>query len=90
MAKHPLASRSRTPVPVFVTKMQTDPLYAREAPLLSSDEHDAGDDWQAVQPVRPDTPHVRALRFLNATGELLAAVALIAGTITLYGHLRPF
>lgn len=65
-------------------------LYAREAPLLSPDEQDAAEPWQAVQPVRPDTPHVRALRFLSATGELLAAVALIAGAITLYGHLRPF
>ena len=90
MAKHPLATRSRMPAPLFVTKAQTSPLYAREAPLLSPDERDASDTWQAVQPIRPDTPHVRALRLLNATGELLAAVALIAGTITLYGHLRPF
>jgi hypothetical protein len=62
----------------------------RESPPLSPDEQDAAEPWQPVQRVRPDKPHVRALRFLNATGELLAAVALIAGTVAAYGHLRPF
>ncbi|MBY0295639.1 MAG: hypothetical protein K2X71_06315 [Methylobacterium sp.] len=89
MAKHPLATRSCTPVGCRISRHPSQGvLYAREAPLLSPDEQDAAEPWQAVQPVRPDTPHVRALRFLNATGELLAAVALIAGAITLYGHLR--
>lgn len=73
--------RGRTPSPHF---------YAREAPTLSPDELEAPDAWEAVQPVRPDTPHVRALRFLNATGELLSAVILVAGTIAGYGVLRPF
>ncbi|KAB1075462.1 hypothetical protein F6X53_24915 [Methylobacterium soli] len=35
--------------------------------------------WKAVSPVRPDTTHVRALRFLDVGGELLAAFVLIAG-----------
>ncbi|TGD94917.1 hypothetical protein [Methylobacterium nonmethylotrophicum] len=74
--------RSRSP--------SSGPLYAYDAPTLSTDELDTTDAWEAVQPVRPDTPHVRALRLLNATGELLAAVAIIAGGITLYGVLRPF
>jgi hypothetical protein len=74
--------RSRSP--------SAGPLYAYEAPLLTPDEIEAAEAWEAVQPVRPDTSHVRALRFLNATGELLAAVALIAGTVAAYGHLRPF
>ncbi|WP_082173124.1 hypothetical protein [Methylobacterium platani] len=73
--------RGRTPSPH---------LYAREAPVISPDELEAPDAWEAVQPVRPDTPHVRALRFVNATGELLAAVILVAGTIAGYGVLRPF
>jgi len=73
--------RRRTPSPNF---------YAREAPTLSPDESEAADAWEAVQAVRPDTPHVRALRFLNGTGELLSAVILVAGTIAGYGVLRPF
>lgn len=90
MAKHPLAPLK----PKAGASRPALSLYAREAPLLSPDEADLlnlGDSQvHAVAAARPDTPHVRALRFLNATGELLAAVALIAGTITLYGHLRPF
>ncbi|WP_288586517.1 hypothetical protein [uncultured Methylobacterium sp.] len=74
--------RSRSP--------SSGPLYAYEAPLLSPDEIEAAEAWEAVQPVRPDTPHVRALRFLNATGELLSAIILVAGTIVGYGVLRPF
>ena len=41
--------------------------------------------WQAVTPIRPDTAHSRSLRFLDATGELLAAVAIIAGGMVLTG-----
>ncbi|MCJ2069578.1 hypothetical protein MKK75_12385, partial [Methylobacterium sp. J-030] len=33
--------------------------------------------WEAVAPVRPDTAHSRALRFLDVGAELLAAVAII-------------
>ncbi|MCJ2012147.1 hypothetical protein [Methylobacterium sp. J-076] len=43
--------------------------------------------WEAVTPVRPDTPHVRALRFLDLTGEALTALAIIAGGIAAYGYL---
>lgn len=74
--------RSRSP--------SAGPLYANKAPTLSPDELDAPEAWEAVQPVRPDTPHVRALRFLNATGELLSAIIIVAGTIAGYGVLRPF
>ncbi|MCJ2024140.1 hypothetical protein MKK52_07925, partial [Methylobacterium sp. J-067] len=35
--------------------------------------------WEGVTPVRPDTAHVRALRFLDIAGEALTALALIAG-----------
>lgn len=51
------------------------------------DEQQPGtiEPWQAVAPVRPDTAHSRALRFLDAAGELLAAVAVIGGGIVLTG-----
>ena len=41
--------------------------------------------WQAVAPVRPDTAHSRAPRFLDVVGELLAATAIIGGGIVLTG-----
>lgn len=41
--------------------------------------------WQAVTPIRPDTAHSRSLRFLDAAGELLAAVAIIGGGMVLTG-----
>ncbi|MCJ2132709.1 hypothetical protein MKK69_01270 [Methylobacterium sp. J-026] len=41
--------------------------------------------WEAVYPVRPDTAHSRSLRFLDATGELLAAFAIIGGGMALTG-----
>ncbi|MCJ2086107.1 hypothetical protein MKK88_08885, partial [Methylobacterium sp. E-005] len=41
--------------------------------------------WQAVTPIRPDTVHSRSLRFLDATGELLAAVAIVGGGMVLTG-----
>ncbi|MCJ2141566.1 hypothetical protein [Methylobacterium sp. E-066] len=41
--------------------------------------------WEAVAPVRLDTPHSRSLRFLNVAGELLAAAFIIGGGIVLTG-----
>ncbi|GJD66290.1 hypothetical protein [Methylobacterium frigidaeris] len=41
--------------------------------------------WEAVTAVRPDTAHVRALRFLSTAGDLLAAVVLIGGGMGLIG-----
>lgn len=43
--------------------------------------------WEAVAPVRPDTSHSRALRFLDAAGELLTAIAIIAGGVFAYGFM---
>ena len=43
------------------------------------------EEWQAVCPVRPDTAHSRSLRFLDATGELLAAAFIIGGGMVLTG-----
>lgn len=41
------------------------------------------ESWQAVAPVRPDTAHSRSLRFLDTTGELLAAVVIVGGGMVL-------
>jgi hypothetical protein len=59
--------------------------YARQAPFLMPDEADEVPAWEVVQPVRPDTPHARALRFLNFTGELLACLLLIGGGMAAIG-----
>ena len=40
---------------------------------------------QAVAAIRPDTAYVRAPRFLDVAGELLAAVAIIGGGMVLTG-----
>ncbi len=42
--------------------------------------------WEAVTPVRPDTAHVRALRFMELAGEVMTAVAIIAGGVFAYGY----
>lgn len=64
-------------------------LYARPTPVMEPDEavpHSV-EPWQAVAPVRPDTAHVRALRFLDLAGELLTAIVIIAGGVFAYGYL---
>ncbi|MCJ2115179.1 hypothetical protein MKK65_00950 [Methylobacterium sp. J-001] len=43
--------------------------------------------WEAVAPIRPDTAHVRARRFLDLAGEALAAALIIAGGMFAYGYL---
>ena len=43
--------------------------------------------WEAVAPVRPDPPHSRELRFLDAAGELLTAITIIAGGVLAYGFI---
>ncbi|MDP4026844.1 hypothetical protein Q8W71_30050 [Methylobacterium sp. NEAU 140] len=48
-----------------------------------------GDLWHVVAPVRPDTAHVRAPRFIDLAGELLTAIAIIAGGVLAYGNF-PF
>ena len=63
------------------------PIYGRRAPTLPPDEPVPGEieEWEAVTAVRPDTPHVRALRFLSTAGDLLAAIVLIGGGMGLIG-----
>ena len=64
-------------------------VYARPTPPLEADEAVPGsvEAWEAVAPVRPDTAHVRALRFLDLAGELVTAVILIAGGVFAYGFM---
>ena len=53
------------------------------APPPGVDDPHEVEDWDTIHgasAMRPDTPHVRALRFLNATGDLLA-ISLLAGAI---------
>jgi len=82
--------RAATPVTPRAPKARAyfpSPIYGRSAPTLPPDEPVPGEPeaWEAVQPIRPDTPHVRALRFLNASGDLLAALVLIGGGMGLIG-----
>lgn len=82
MAMPPLAQKSAKRTPLAT-------LYARPAPILDNNEDAPGTvaPWEAVAPIRPDTPYVRALRFLDATGEALTAVLIIAGGVFAYGYL---
>ncbi|MCJ2073077.1 hypothetical protein MKK75_30505 [Methylobacterium sp. J-030] len=41
--------------------------------------------WQRVTPIRPATAHSRSLRFLDATSELLPAVAINGWRMVLTG-----
>jgi len=65
-------------------------LYARQSPHLEADEAPPGsiEPWQAVTPVRPDTAHVRALRFLDLGGEMISSLVLIAGGVLAYGFVQ--
>ncbi|MCJ2087341.1 hypothetical protein MKK88_15305, partial [Methylobacterium sp. E-005] len=66
------------PVPARSTSARTGrrqtPLDRRYRNLPDEPIPGAIEPWQAVTPIRPDTVHSRSLRFLDATGELLAAV----------------
>jgi hypothetical protein len=65
-------------------------LYARPAPALEPDEHGPGsaEDWRVTTPVRPDTAHVCAPRFLDLTGDFVSAVLIIAGGVFAYGFVQ--
>ena len=77
------------PVPVRSTSARTGrcqiPLDRRYRNLPDETQPGTIEPWQAVEPVRPDTPHSRSLRFLDVAGELLAAVAIIGGGMVLTG-----
>ena len=77
------------PVPVRSTSARTGrrqiPLDRRYRNLPDETQPGTIEPWQAVAPVRPDTAHSRALRFLETAGELLAAIAIIGGGMVLTG-----
>lgn len=83
MAMPPLA-------PLHQKRRPSDGLYARQAPILEPDEHspNAGEDWRVISPIRPDTDHVRAPRFLDMAGDLVSAVLIIAGGVLAYGFVH--
>lgn len=64
-------------------------LYSRPYPVLEQDEAAPGsiEDWEVTAPVRPDTAHVRAPRFLDALGETVVGLLIVAGGVLAYGHL---
>lgn len=76
--------------PLHLKRRPSDGLYARPAPMLEPDEAAPGsvDEWQAVTPVRPDTAHVRALRFLDLGGEMISALVIVAGGVLAYGFVQ--
>ncbi|MCJ2081209.1 hypothetical protein [Methylobacterium sp. J-090] len=73
--------------PLHLKRHPTDGLYACPAPILEADEHtpDSAEDWRVTSHVRPDTPHVRAPRFLDLIGEMASALLIIAGGVAAYG-----
>ena len=61
-------------------------VYARPFPELEADEAGEAESWPVIRADRPDTPHVRAPRFLDLGGELISALVIIAGGVLAYGH----
>ncbi len=94
----PSAPRRLTDMPVCTWRAPAArsyfpaPVYRRAAPTLPPDEPVPGEikEWEAVTAVRPDTAFVRAVRFLNASGDLLSAFVLIAGGMHLIGLATRF
>lgn len=76
--------------PLHLKRRPTNGVYARPAPVLEADEHapDSGEDWRVTTPVRPDTAHVRAPRFLDLAGDLVSGVFIIAGGVFAYDFVR--
>ena len=76
------------PVPVRITdsgKPVRIPVDRRYRNLPDEPIPGEIEPWQAVTPIRPDTAHSRSLRFLDAAGELLAAIVIIGGGMVLTG-----
>ena len=86
--KHARIPDFSQPVPVRITssgKPVRVPVDRRYRQLPDEVQPGTIEPWEAVAPVRPDTAHSRALRFLDAAGELLAAVVIIGGGSVLTG-----
>ncbi|MCJ2084293.1 hypothetical protein [Methylobacterium sp. J-090] len=76
--------------PLHLKRRPSEGLYARQAPILEANEHtpDSAEDWRVTAPVRPDTAHVRAPRFLDQLGDLVSALLIIAGGVFAYGFVH--
>ncbi|MDE3748592.1 hypothetical protein [Methylobacterium radiotolerans] len=60
----------------------------RRSPILPNEPMPGTiEPWEAVTPVRPDTAHIRARRFLDLASEALAAALIIAGGVFAFGYL---
>jgi hypothetical protein len=70
-----------------VVRRLSGSVYGRTAPLLPDDEDAPGsiEPWQAVAAIRPDTAHVRALRFLDGAGEAFAALTIVVAGMAVIG-----
>jgi hypothetical protein len=51
----------------------------------SEDQPGSIEPWQAVAPIRPDTPYLRSLRLLDGMGEAFAALSLICSGLVVIG-----
>ena len=51
----------------------------------SEDQPGSIEPWQAVAPIRPDTPYSRSLRLLDGMGEAFAGLSLICGGLVVIG-----
>ena len=82
-----MATPPLTPNPA--SRRFTAALYATPRPVIEPDEAVPGtvEAWEAVAPVRPDSAHVRAPRFLDLASELVTAVIIITGGVFAYGYL---
>ena len=86
--KHARIADFSHPVPVRITDSgKPERVRVRRPYRDLPDEPIPGEiePWQAVTPIRPDTAHSRSLRFLDAAGELPAAVAIVGGGMVLTG-----
>lgn len=72
--------------PVVIGTVRELPSERRTPILPNEPMPGAIEPWEAVAPVRPDTAHVRAWRFLDLAGEALAASLIIAGGVLAYGY----
>lgn len=82
MATHAHSTRPASP------RLSRGRRFVHIATLLEPRDEDppyTPQPWHVVSAVRPDTAHVRAFRFLDAAGEMLAVLALIPGGMVLVG-----
>ncbi|QEE41536.1 hypothetical protein FV241_12770 [Methylobacterium sp. WL2] len=73
--------------PIVIGTVRELPSERRSHILPNEPMPGAIEPWEAVAPVRPDTAHIRARRFLDLAGEALAATLIIAGGVLAYSYL---